>query len=96
MPYNPETHHRRSIRLKGYDYSQSGMYFITICTQHRACLFGDVMAFGINETSESAYDLSIEMKLNDAGEMIKYWYNELNNKFNDIKCHAMVVMPIIL
>ena len=35
MKYNPETHHRKSIRLKYYDYSTEGMYFITICTQNR-------------------------------------------------------------
>ena len=40
--YNPHIHHRRSIRLKGYDYSRAGLYFITICVQDRACLFGDV------------------------------------------------------
>ena len=38
MPYDPLRHHRRSIRLKGYDYSQAGAYFITICTQNRVCL----------------------------------------------------------
>lgn len=43
MKYNPDIHHRRSIRLKGYDYSQAGVYFVTICTQNRECLFGDVV-----------------------------------------------------
>ncbi|OQB31802.1 MAG: hypothetical protein BWY08_00343 [Bacteroidetes bacterium ADurb.Bin174] len=42
MTYNPNKHHRRSIRLKGYDYSQAGLYYITICTQNRACLFGKI------------------------------------------------------
>ena len=37
--YNPEKHHRRSIRLTGYDYKQSGTYFVTICTRNRVCLF---------------------------------------------------------
>jgi REP element-mobilizing transposase RayT len=41
--YNPDIHHRRSIRLKGYDYSQAGLYFVTICVQNRECLFGDVI-----------------------------------------------------
>jgi REP element-mobilizing transposase RayT len=36
--FNPEIHHRRSIRLKGYDYSQQGSYFITVCTHHRELL----------------------------------------------------------
>jgi len=40
--YNPNIHHRRSIRMKGYDYSQAGQYFITICVQDRACLFGKI------------------------------------------------------
>lgn len=40
--YNPNIHHRRSIRLKGYDYAQAGLYFITICCQDRICRFGRV------------------------------------------------------
>ena len=43
MRYEPEKHHRRSLRLKGYDYSQAGAYFVTICTQSSACLFGEVV-----------------------------------------------------
>ena len=42
MKYNPEYHHRRSIRLQGYDYSQTGIYFVTICTHQRQCLFGEI------------------------------------------------------
>jgi REP element-mobilizing transposase RayT len=77
--YNPDKHHRKSIRLKGYDYSQAGLYFITICCQNRVHLFGNV----INK----------QMILNDAGKMIEKWFNELQNKFPDVKCHEMVVMP---
>ena len=79
---NPKSlfrHNRRSIRLKGYDYSQQGLYFITICCQDRACLFGDIS--------------NGEMVLNDAGNMIEKWYRELENKFPDKICHEMVVMP---
>ena len=42
MIYNANIHHRRSIRLKGYDYSQAGLYFITICVQKKICLFGNI------------------------------------------------------
>ena len=63
MTYNPNIHHRRSIRLKGYDYSKAGLYFITICVQNRDCLFGNV-----------ANDETI---LNDAGQMVVEWYYEL-------------------
>ena len=79
MSYNPEIHKRRSIRLKGYDYSRAGLYFITICVQNKGCLFGTIA--------------NHEMVLNDAGKMIGKWYSELENKFPDIKCHEMVVMP---
>ena len=43
MKYNPEIHHRRSIRLKGYDYSQNGAYFITLCAQDRKPIFGKIV-----------------------------------------------------
>ncbi len=43
MKYDPFKHHRRSIRLKGYSYSQTGAYYITIVTQNRECLFGEIM-----------------------------------------------------
>lgn len=79
MPYNPTIHHRRSIRLKGYDYSQSGLYFVTICVQNRECLFG--------KTADG------EMVLDNAGKMIEKWCAELPNKFSDIMLDEFVIMP---
>ncbi len=79
MRYDPERHHRRSIRLKGYDYSQPGAYFITIVTQNRECLFGDVV--------------DGKMRLNDAGRMVERWWLELNHKFPAARTDAYVVMP---
>ena len=49
--------HRRSIRLQGYDYTQSGAYFVTVVVQDRLCLFGDVV--------------DQEMRMNEAGEMVR-------------------------
>jgi len=43
MKYDPNKHHRRSIRLPGYDYRTPGAYFITICSWQRECLFGEVI-----------------------------------------------------
>jgi REP element-mobilizing transposase RayT len=43
MAYDPDKHHRRSIRLNGYDYRQEGAYCVTICTHNRACLFGEII-----------------------------------------------------
>jgi REP element-mobilizing transposase RayT len=58
MTYNPQIHHRRSIRLKGYDYSQAGLYFITMVTQNRACLFGTIEngAMILNQYGHIAYN----------------------------------------
>ena len=79
MKYDPEIHHRRSIRLKGYDYSQTGMYFITICTQDSLHLFGEI-------TND-------EIVLNDSGVMVEKWWNELKNKFPNIELDEFIVMP---
>jgi putative transposase len=70
---------RRSLRLKGYDYSQVGAYFITVCTQDRECLFGNVV--------------SSEMQLNDAGRMIQGKWETLAERFPEVELDALVVMP---
>lgn len=79
MKYDPNTHHRRSIRLKGYDYSQNGAYFITICVQNRKCLFGEIM--------------NGQMFLNDAGEIILQTWNALPKRFPNATFDPFVVMP---
>jgi REP element-mobilizing transposase RayT len=42
MRYHSAIHHRQSIRIKGYDYAQNGVYFITICTHNRHCFFAEI------------------------------------------------------
>lgn len=79
MPYNPNIHHRRSIRLQGYDYSSAGMYFITICVQGMECFFGEI-ANG-------------EMILNDAGKMVNKWWKKIPEKFSDIELDVYQIMP---
>lgn len=70
---------RKTIRLNGYDYSQAGLYFITVCTQNRLCLFGGI---------ENG-----EMILNDAGRMIHHQWEELAHRFDPIRLHEFIVMP---
>ncbi len=70
---------RKSIRLKGYDYSQPGLYFITIVTQNRKKLFGKIK--------------NGKMILNNAGKMIEKLYYELENKYRNVKCREKIVMP---
>ncbi|MEP7144562.1 MAG: hypothetical protein ABI707_16900 [Ferruginibacter sp.] len=79
MPYNPNIHHRRSIRIKGYDYSQEGLYFITICSQDRACLFGKIE--------------NNEMIFNDEGKMIDAEWLALTGRFKNIQLQEYMTMP---
>ena len=79
MTYNSEIHHRRSIRLKDYDYSQSGAYFVTVCAWKKECLFGEIQ--------------NGEMLLNDAGIMVHKLWNGLSVKYPDIETDEFVVMP---
>jgi len=79
MKYDPNVHHRRSIRLRGYDYSQAGAYFVTICTQNRKCLFGEIVG--------------VEMQLNDAGKILQMTWDALPNHYPHIELDECVVMP---
>ena len=54
MNHDLANHHRRSIRLRGYDYRQTGAYFVTICAQSRECLFGDVIDRQVRENEIGA------------------------------------------
>ena len=77
--YNPHIHNRKSIRLKGYDYSQAGLYFITICCQNRACLFGKID--------------DGEMVLNDAGKHAQQCWLEIPKHFPNTTLHEYITMP---
>jgi putative transposase len=79
MAYDAEKHHRRSIRLRGYDYAQPSAYFITIVCQGRLSPFGQVTG-GV-------------MVLNDAGHMIVQWWDELSRKYPGARTDQFVVMP---
>ena len=79
MRYNSNIHHRRSIRLKGYDYSQAGLYFVTICVQNNEHLFGKIE--------------NKKMVLNDAGKMIEKWCAKLPIKYPDITLGEYIIMP---
>jgi len=78
MPYDPDIHHRRSIRLAGYDYSQAGPYFVTICVQDHECLLGKAADDGVS--------------LKAAGEMVQRVWLELPDTYG-VACDAFVVMP---
>ena len=79
MEYNPAVHRRRSIRLRGYDYSQAGAYFVTICSQSRICFFGDIV--------------DGDICLNDSGRMIQAIWDNLPIRFHHIRLDEFTVMP---
>jgi len=74
-----DIHHRRSIRLQGYDYAQAGAYFVTICTHHRECLLGQVV--------------DGHTVLNQYGEIVVACWNDLSNHYLSVELDAFVVMP---
>lgn len=79
MKYDPNIHHRRSIRLKGYDYSQPGAYFITIVTWQHEDLFGEI--------------IDNEMKVNNAGFVAQTELKKLPTMFPELSIDNFVIMP---
>jgi putative transposase len=79
VKYNPNIHHRRSIRLAGYDYSQKGYYFITICAQGRKALFGTIK--------------NNQMIPNGTGQMIQMFWDEIAQYYDGIEIDAFQIMP---
>ena len=77
--FNPLIHHRRSIRLKGYDYASAGSYFITICTQNRRHLFG--------------YIENQEMNLNEYGQIVENQWLLLPDRFPNVSLGSFTIMP---
>lgn len=77
--FNPEIHHRKSIRLKGYDYSRSGLYFITICCHDNKFRFG--------------YIKNNEMILNELGHIAYNEWVNLKNRFNNFELDVFQIMP---
>jgi len=80
--------HRKSIRLKNYDYSQSGLYFVTICTQNRECIFGNI----INNNVGVGRDRPISMILNQYGKIIENVWESLPDH-HSIELDVFQIMP---
>lgn len=79
MIITPTYPQRKSIRLQGYDYSQEGLYFVTLCTQGMVCLFGEIM--------------KREMHLNEVGEIAEECWNNIPNHFPHIEIFDYIIMP---
>ena len=79
MKYNPKIHHRRSIRLQNYDYSQAGAYFVTICIHNRECLLGKIDKDAI--------------VLSEYGQIVQDKWLDLINHIDGIELGEYVIMP---
>jgi REP element-mobilizing transposase RayT len=79
LKFDPKIHHRRSIRLKGYDYTQTGAYFVTLVTYHREEIFGKVV--------------NGEMRLNNFGQIAKQQWEKLPHRFRHVEWGNFVIMP---
>ncbi len=87
MSYDPEKHHRKSIRLNGFDYSRSATYFVTICVENRECLFGNVVR---NRECENTND---RVLLNDVEAMVSAEWLDLPSRFPSLILDDFVIMP---
>jgi REP-associated tyrosine transposase len=79
MKFDPEIHHRRSIRLGGYDYSQPGAYFLTVCVSGKEHLFGEIVEG--------------QMLANERGELVARQWSDLPRHYPEIRLDAFCVMP---
>ncbi|OGR07662.1 MAG: hypothetical protein A2511_16940 [Deltaproteobacteria bacterium RIFOXYD12_FULL_50_9] len=79
MRFDPDLHHRRSIRIKGYDYAEVGAYFVTICSQGREGVFGEIV--------------DSEMQMNEAGRMVEAVWQGLSDRYPQLCIDEFVVMP---
>jgi putative transposase len=79
MKYNPKLYQRRSIRLREYDYSMPGGYFVTICTDDDRCILGKIV--------------EEEMRLNEMGKIVAQCWHEIPNHFPCVELDAFVAMP---
>jgi putative transposase len=79
MIYDRTKHHRRSARLRHFDYSQAAAYFVTVVTYERTCLFGNI--------------LNGEVWLSDAGRLVQLVWYDLPKHYPRVKCDAFVIMP---
>jgi putative transposase len=79
MDCGVEVRRRRSGRLKGFDYSRPGAYFVTACTHVRSALLGEVVDGG--------------MQLNDCGRIVSASWHDLPHHYPHVRLDAFVVMP---
>ena len=86
MRYNPDVHHRRSIRLKDYDYSAEEMYYITICVQNRECILSEITNVGV------AWHAT-QIKLTYIGKIVEDCLYKLEEMYTYVRLHDFVIMP---
>jgi len=79
MSINNPRFHRRSIRLPEYDYSQEGAYYITICTQSRKCLFGEIR--------------NGKIILSECGKITDDWWQRMSERYSGVILDEYVIMP---
>jgi putative transposase len=79
MPYDPDRHHRRSIRLQGYDYARAGAYSVTVCVHNRECLLSEIV--------------NGEVRLTEIGQIVIRAWDDLPLRFPGVELDTFVVMP---
>ena len=92
MKYNPDIHHRKSIRIKDYDYSKEGMYYITICTKDRECILSEIVNVKNNSMNVGAHTCA-QIRLTAIGTIVKDCLYKIAEMYEYVKLHDYVIMP---
>jgi putative transposase len=79
MKYDPQKHHRQSIRLRQYDYSWPGAYFVTICVREKECVLGEIV--------------DGEMRLSEWGQIVHAFWGAIPDHFPNVSIDGRVTMP---
>ena len=79
MKFDPQQHHRRSVRLRGYDYAQGGGYFVTTCVAQKRCVFGNIE--------------NNQMRLSVYGKFVKECWLAITEHYPHVILDEYVIMP---
>ena len=79
MTYDPQKHHRQSIRLRQYDYSWPGAYFVTLCVREKDCVLGEI--------------IDGEMRLSQWGRIVHEFWDAIPDHFPNVSVDGRVTMP---
>ena len=91
--YNSEKHRRRSIRLRGYDYSRQGAYFVTICARNRECIFANPVGASLAGALSSSGARIVGARHTWIGKIINNNWRNIFHEYGNVDIDKFIIMP---